>query len=87
MPRSMQETAASTPEPSRNMNESSPVAFAIQWRLHPTLVNPEVVSRARNLRRTGLPIVHLWQSNNNAVALGLSPRGIPGVYFTQRISN
>ena len=69
------------------MDESSPVAFAIQWRLHPTLVNPEVVSRARNMRRTGLPIVHLWQSNNNLVALGLSPRGIPGVYFTQRISN
>jgi hypothetical protein len=50
-------------------------------------VSPEVVSRVRNLRRSGLPIVHLWQSNNNVVALGLSPRGIPGVYFTQRISN
>jgi len=87
LPKSFQEPAASTPEPSRNMDESSPVAFAIQWRLHPTLVNPEVVSRARNMRRTGLPIVHLWQSNNNLVALGLSPRGIPGVYFTQRISN
>ena len=87
LPRSFQESAVSTPEPSRSVDENSPVAFAIQWRLHPTLVNPEVVSRARNLRRTGLPIVNLWQSNNNRVALGLSPRGIPGVYFTQRISN
>jgi hypothetical protein len=87
LPRSIQEPAASAPEPARNMDENSPVAFPIQWRLHPALVNPEVVSRARNLRRTGLPIVHLWQSNNNLVALGLSPRGIPGVYFTQRISN
>jgi hypothetical protein len=87
LPRSIQETAASTPDPSRNMDESSPIAFSIQWRSHPTLVSPEVVSRARNLRRSGLPIVHLWQSNNNVVALGLSPRGIPGVYFTQRISN
>lgn len=87
LPRSIQETAAGAPEPGRNIDESSPVAFAIQWRPHPTLVSPEVVSRARNLRRSGLPIVHLWQSNNNVVALGLSPRGIPGVYFTQRISN
>jgi hypothetical protein len=89
LPRSFQESAPGTPEPSRNMDESSPVAFPIQWRVHPTLVSPELVSRARNFRRTGLPIVHLWQSNNNSnlVALGLSPRGIPGVYFTQRISN
>jgi hypothetical protein len=87
LPRSFQAPAVSTPEPSRSVDENSPVAFSIQWRLHPTLVNPEVVSRARNLRRTGLPIVNLWQSNNNRVALGLSPRGIPGVYFTQRLSN
>jgi hypothetical protein len=87
LPRSFQEPAAGAPEPGRNMDGISPVAFPIQWRPHPALVNPEVVNRARNLRRTGLPIVHLWQSNNNLVALGLSPRGIPGVYFTQKISN
>jgi hypothetical protein len=88
LPRSFQESAAGTPEP-RNTDETSPVAFPIQWRAHPTLVSPELLSRARNIRRSGLPIVHLWQSNNNSnlVALGLSPRGVPGVYFTQRISN
>jgi hypothetical protein len=90
LPRSFQEPAASAPETSRNMEESSAVAFPIQWRAHSALVSPsELVSGARNFRRTGLPIVHLWQSNNthDHVALGLSPRGVPGVYFTQKISN
>ena len=88
LPRSLQEPAVSAPETSRNMDESSAVAFPIQWRLHAALVSPsELVSGARNFRRTGLPIVHLWQSNNanDRVALGLSPRGVPGVYFTQKI--
>lgn len=87
LPRSLQEPAVSAPE-SRNTDESAAVAFPIQWRLHAALVSPsELVSGARNFRRTGLPIVHLWQSNNanDRVALGLSPRGVPGVYFTQKI--
>jgi hypothetical protein len=87
LPSSLQVSSARVPETNVSTEESSPVAFAIHWSPHPTLVNPEVVRRAANMRRTGLPIVHLWQSNNNLVALGLSPRGIPGVYFTQRISN
>ena len=65
-----------------------PVAFAINWHTQSGIVNPqEIVSRARNMRRTGLPIVHLWQSDKNLVALGLSPHGVPGVYFTQRLGN
>ncbi|HEY2675335.1 MAG TPA: hypothetical protein VGI65_00095 [Steroidobacteraceae bacterium] len=65
-----------------------PIAFGINWRRQSGIVNPqEIVSRAHTMRRTGLPIVHLWQSDKNLVALGLSPRGVPGVYFTQRLGN
>jgi hypothetical protein len=65
-----------------------PVEFGINWREGSNIVNPrEIVSHAHNLRRTGLPIVHLWQSNKNLVALGLSPRGVPGVYFSEKLGS
>jgi hypothetical protein len=53
-------------------------ALAIHWR-----TKPELVRMARNFRRTGLPIVSLWHSGRGLIALGLSPRGVPGLYFTQ----
>jgi len=61
------------------------VAFAIHWHNHPDNVSPEVVSLARNFRRNGLPIVHLWESGRNLVAIGLNPHGKPGIYFTQKL--
>jgi hypothetical protein len=65
-----------------------PPALNIKWQTQAGPVNPhEIVSQAHNIRRSGLPIVHLWQSQNNLVALGLSPHGVPGVYFTQRLGN
>jgi hypothetical protein len=45
---------------------------------------PEIVRVARQLRRNGLPIVRLWQSGPNLLAIGISPHGVPGIYFTQK---
>jgi len=53
-------------------------ALEIHWQ-----TRPELVRIARNFRRTGLPVVSLWHSGRGIVALGLSPRGVPGLYFTQ----
>jgi hypothetical protein len=83
----IQESAAIAPSTATASEEHSPVAFGINWRTQPGIINPqEIVSRAHNLRRSGLPIVHLWQSNQNLVSLGLSPHGVPGVYFTQSMT-
>jgi hypothetical protein len=65
----------------------SRVAFAIHWHDNPTIVSPKVASLARNFRHNGLPIVHLWQSGRNLLAIGLNPRGKPGIYFTQQLSD
>jgi hypothetical protein len=85
--KTLQESTASVSAASSAVEDRSPVAFGIQWHTQSGVVNPqEIVSRARNLRHSGLPIVHLWQSNKDLVALGLSPHGVPGVYFTQGMS-
>jgi hypothetical protein len=69
-----------------NEQGRSRVAFAIRWQDSPTdLVSPEIVNLVRNFRRNGLPIVHLWQSGRNLVAIGLNPHGKPGIYFTQQL--
>ena len=39
---------------------NSHVAFPIKWENNPANLSPQVVSLARNFRRNGLPIVHLW---------------------------
>jgi hypothetical protein len=54
-------------------------AFVIRWQ-----TKPELERVARNLRHNGLPVVKLWHSGRGLVALGLSPRGVPGLYFTQK---
>jgi hypothetical protein len=46
---------------------------------------PEIVRVARQLRHNGLPIVRLWQSGPNLLAIGLNPHGVPGIYFTQKV--
>ena len=53
-------------------------AFVIHW------TKPELVIIARNFRRSGLPVVTLWHAGRGRLALGLSPRGVPGLYFTTR---
>jgi hypothetical protein len=59
--------------------------FAIHWQSHPDGVDPEVVRLARNYRRDGLPVVHLWQSGRSLLHIGLNPHGVPGIYFTQKM--
>lgn len=61
------------------------VGFPSRWQKTPANLSPQVVSLARNFRRNGLPILRLWGSGRNLVAVGLSPRRVPGVYFTQKI--
>jgi hypothetical protein len=44
-----------------------------------------VTDNARNYHRRGLPVLHLWESSNYLVALGLSNHGVPGLYFSQKL--
>ena len=44
-----------------------------------------VIDNAKNYHRRGLPLVHLWDSPHYLVAVGLSNRGVPGVYFSQKL--
>ena len=53
--------------------------FVIHWQNKPDLLRV-----ARNLRRNGLPLISLWRSGRSLAAIGLSPRGVPGLYFTQK---
>ena len=57
-------------------------AFVMHWQ-----TRPKLVIIVRNFRRSGLPLVTLWQAGRGSrglLALGLSPRGVPGLYFTQK---
>jgi len=67
------------------VGENTRVAFAIRWHDNPDIVSPEVASLVRNFRHNGLPIVHLWQSGRNLLAIGLNQHGKPGIYFTQKL--
>ena len=53
--------------------------FIIHWQNR-----PDVLRMVRNLRRNGLPVVSLWHSGRSLLALGFSPRGVPGLYLTQK---
>jgi hypothetical protein len=44
-----------------------------------------VMKDAVNYRRRGLPLVHLWQSTNYQLAVGLSNHRVPGIYFLQKV--
>jgi hypothetical protein len=55
-------------------------AFAIHWQ-YPT----EVERLARNFKREGLPVVRLLDSGHSLVALGVSPTGKRGLYFTKKL--
>jgi hypothetical protein len=81
----LQDLPARTPEIVANEEARSRVAFEIHWRNDPDFVSPKIAGLARNFRRNGLPIVHLWQSGRNLLAVGLNPHGKPGIYFTQKI--
>lgn len=60
-------------------------AFPMKWQHNPANLSPEVISLARNFHHNGLPILRLWGSGRNLLAVGVNPHGVPGVYFTQRM--
>ena len=69
----------------RKTVEHSPSGMAIQWRESREIVNADIVGLVRNYRRDGLPIVHLYQSTQNVLAIGLNNHGVPGIYFTRHV--
>lgn len=77
------------PATSRAATPSSPLApgFSVPWDDSPAWMHsaPTLVQAAKSFRRQGLPILHLWQSTHYQLALGFSPHGRAGLYFTQRI--
>jgi hypothetical protein len=38
----------------------------------------------RSFKRNGLPLVHLWEGGPHLLAIGISPKGVPGLYLSQR---
>jgi hypothetical protein len=62
-------------------------SFPIRWQKYSELVNPQVEHLARNFRRQGLPLVHLWQSasGEHLLAVGLNSHGVPGIWLTQKV--
>ena len=64
--------------------------FGVRWQTMPgpawvQRVPSWVIQDARTYHRRGLPVIHLWESSNYLVALGLSNHGVPGVYFSQKL--
>ncbi len=59
--------------------------FDIRWRESREIAGPDLVSMIRNYRRDGLPVVHLYQSSQNLLAIGVNPHGLPGIYFTRHV--
>jgi len=69
----------------RSAGEHPPGVLAIQWRESREIVGADIVGLVRNYRRDGLPIVHLYQSNQSVLAVGLNNHGVPGIYFIRHI--
>lgn len=64
--------------------------FGVRWQTMPgpawvQRVPAWLVEDAKTYHRRGLPVLHLWESSNYLVALGLSNHGVPGVYFSQKL--
>ena len=64
--------------------------FGVRWQTMPgpawvQRVPAWLVEDAKTYHRRGLPLLHLWESSNYLVALGLSNHGVPGVYFSQKL--
>jgi hypothetical protein len=67
----------------RSSVESSPdgsVPFAIAWDKR-----SDIERAVRNFKQNGLPIVRLWGSGRSSLVLGVNPKRVPGIYFTQAI--
>jgi hypothetical protein len=82
--------ASARPELSAKLAATSPAdsAFSVPFDESPSWMRtaPTLVHAARQFRRQGLPLLHLWQSQQYQLALGLSNHGRPGLYFTQKLA-
>jgi len=72
---------ASLPENYRDRDADPRLSgtFPIQWRESREIVSADIVSLVRNYRRDGLPIVQLYQNQQNRLAIGLNNHGVPGL--------
>jgi hypothetical protein len=57
----------------------------LRWRETREIAGPGIVSLIRNYRRDGLPVVQLWQSGQNLLAIGVNPHGLPGIYYRRNV--
>jgi len=44
-----------------------------------------LAEKIRNMRRDGLPLVHLWQGAHGGFSLGLNARGKPGLWLVEKV--
>lgn len=58
-----------------------PWADARDWVHNP----PQLLQELRNYKRQGMPILHLVNTSQTVVALGVSNHGKPGLYFTRQL--
>jgi hypothetical protein len=65
---------------SRSMNQL-PFVDSRDWIHNP----PEILREVRNYRRQGMPIIHLMQSRETTIVIGVSNHGKPGLYFTRKL--
>lgn len=56
--------------------------FIIRWQR-----KPYVLRIARNLGSNGLSVVSFWHSGPSLLTLGPSPRGVMGLYLTQKVGD
>jgi hypothetical protein len=61
-------------------NPEGSVPFAIAWDK-----KSDIERAVRNFKQNGLPIVRLWGSGRSSLVLGVNPKRVPGIYFTQAI--
>ena len=80
------ENVAEVPRPERDatVGHSAPSVEFSKSRL--TGIPRSVEQAARRFKQDGLPVVHIWQGSGTSLSAGLSPRGLPGVYFVGRLN-
>ena len=53
---------------------------------HDWIHNPPTwINEVKNYKKQGMPIIHLMQSKQTVIALGVSNHGKPGLYFTRKL--
>ena len=53
----------------------------------PRVNEPDWMQSARQVRRQGVPLLRPWQNSKMFISLGVSARGVPGIYLVQKIAH